>query len=173
MSLEAENHRDAKTSHRSPPENIFNHSYSVQLFHVRLTNLQSFLLDSNSLVRSFHSPALIAHPLHPSHLLKPSKRTAQSMMHPYYPPTVDLPHYVPNSRSDLSLVSIIGAVCLAIVVSSWMLLAWLKPAITYKERWLGTWFSLCKSTGATYILHGRCTPVQYCTVVTVYVKCTE
>ncbi|ORY99947.1 putative EBP domain protein [Syncephalastrum racemosum] len=59
-------------------------------------------------------------------------------MHPYYPSTLALPHYVPNDRDTTQLLAIVGTVCGIVLVTILTIArSTQRPALRL------TWFLLC------------------------------
>jgi len=63
--------------------------------------------------------------------------------HPYYPPDLSLPNYVPNTYPAATLVGIISASFATIILSSYFIFRTYWPHLSAGERWTATWFLVC------------------------------
>ncbi|KAI8997603.1 Emopamil-binding protein [Pilobolus umbonatus] len=63
------------------------------------------------------------------------------MTHPYYPPTLLLPHYTPNDKSTTELLLIMGSLFMAVVMISYCSSKTLSKHTTSPIRF--TWFIVC------------------------------
>lgn len=62
--------------------------------------------------------------------------------HNYYPPSIHLPHYVPNESSVLSLIFQFGVLWAAVLGFSFALICRLRPASSLSDRLAFTWMCL-------------------------------
>lgn len=64
-------------------------------------------------------------------------------LHPYYPLGVNIPNYVPNNWSTLTLVSTFAATCTLILAAAKTIATKSNPQIPTSELTKVLWFTLC------------------------------
>lgn len=64
--------------------------------------------------------------------------------HNYYPPSIDLPHYVPNHDSVISLIARFGVFWVAVSGIAALLISRLKPSSSLGDRIAFVWMCLSK-----------------------------
>ncbi|KAI5776577.1 Emopamil binding protein-domain-containing protein [Geopyxis carbonaria] len=60
--------------------------------------------------------------------------------HPYYPPTLSLPDYVPPTLSPLVLCAAMGAALTLAAATGWMAMGVLNPRLSRSEKAAASWF---------------------------------
>ena len=68
---------------------------------------------------------------------------AVNSTHPFFPTTILVPDYIPQSLSTFSLLTIFSVGLAGIIHSSRVLLWAHQPHLTAGENWTATWFILC------------------------------
>ncbi|KAL5365404.1 Emopamil binding protein-domain-containing protein [Aspergillus floccosus] len=81
------------------------------------------------------------HPI--DHLRSAIEHHARMTPHPYYPPSVDIPGYVPNDRGALALIFIFASACVAIFLATYLLTTKQRPQISTGDLLTAQWFALC------------------------------
>ncbi|KAM3086154.1 hypothetical protein ACMFMF_000110 [Clarireedia jacksonii] len=77
--------------------------------------------------------------------------------HPYYPPHLELPNYVPNDISVPILISSFAASSVLVFATTTLLARRMRPTISKNELLTTCWFALCGCIhfffeGKTYLL---------------------
>lgn len=73
--------------------------------------------------------------------MKPTKQfsfTLMSTSHPYYPTNLNIPHYIPNDRSTVELLVVVGGVFSLLTLLSIVSCRFLSKNVTSTTRF--TWF---------------------------------
>lgn len=65
--------------------------------------------------------------------------------HPYYPPTIQLPHYVENETSVLSLISQFGFLWAAVLGLALVIIQRARPTASRSDRIAFAWMCLSVS----------------------------
>jgi cholestenol delta-isomerase len=63
-------------------------------------------------------------------------------LHPYFPPSLDLPLYTPN-HMDMSQILLVMFTLFVFLVSTSISVSSMNERITWTDRWTFTWFILC------------------------------
>lgn len=71
---------------------------------------------------------------------------AVPIAHGYYPPSINLPHYVANEDSVISLIARFGVFWVAVSGVAVFLISRLRPASSLADRVAFTWMCLSKLT---------------------------
>lgn len=67
---------------------------------------------------------------------------AGPLQHPYYPPTVTIPFYTPNTASVAQLIASFGAIAGVIVVAAYWAAG--GKGSRFADRFAAAWFGLCE-----------------------------
>ncbi|KAF2665690.1 EBP domain protein [Microthyrium microscopicum] len=63
--------------------------------------------------------------------------------HPYYPPDIALPNYVPNDKHPLLLIAVLALWAVSIISSAWWIIGFLQPTLSVRDRRISVWFVMC------------------------------
>ncbi|KAL4889954.1 Emopamil-binding protein [Aspergillus ambiguus] len=63
--------------------------------------------------------------------------------HPYYPPDVEIPGYIPNTRGTLALISLFAVGCAVIFLGTYLFTVNKRPQISPGDLLTAQWFALC------------------------------
>lgn len=67
-----------------------------------------------------------------------------STSHPYYPPSVPIPGYVPNGTSLTDLLPVFAGFIGAVIVSANYLAARTQPRLRPVDQFAVVWFAICE-----------------------------
>lgn len=67
----------------------------------------------------------------------------EAMDHPYYPPTVAIPHYVPNTTPVIRLLVMFGGIVGVVVMAAFYSVRVGKGGSRQADRFAAAWFALC------------------------------
>ncbi|KAI1846604.1 hypothetical protein JX266_007177 [Neoarthrinium moseri] len=67
----------------------------------------------------------------------------EQKLHPYYPPTIDLPAYAPNEIAVPYLISSFAGASVFVFALTTSLARHVRPSISNGELWTARWFMLC------------------------------